>query len=281
MKIAFFTGPDLPGTDEELAALVNAGLDVQVVRNATRRDVLSADYCEIDVLWFAAHGGKNEDGEPALQLADGWLPASTLAALVKAFSLSHVYLNSCDSIDIAMQMIADTEAAIVCSIAKPTDEVAVTAGTLFARRFAFHGDFAKAYQETKAVANHSYRFLGNINGSATMTVTGRDTTTKQLDDILRAILGDQFTGSPGLMAQVASINRRLDTMHAESMQMAQQNKDALTHLETRLTTLEHEVRGYDEARTMTLTRRTGLTLILLLITASLTALLVTVISRFV
>ena len=94
MEIAFFTGPDLPGTDEELAALVNAGLTVQVVRNATRRDVLTADYASTDVLWFAAHGGIDDEGQPSISLADGWLPASTLAALVKAFSLHFVYYSS-------------------------------------------------------------------------------------------------------------------------------------------------------------------------------------------
>lgn len=57
MRVLFFAGPNLPASDDEIAALANTALDVRIVRNARITDVLNAAYTDIDVLWFAAHGG--------------------------------------------------------------------------------------------------------------------------------------------------------------------------------------------------------------------------------
>ncbi len=235
MRVLFFAGPNLPASDDEIAALANTALDVRIVRNARITDVLNAAYTDIDVLWFAAHGG-TVNSAPGIELVDGWLEAWTISAIVKSFSVPFVYLNSCTSADVALQIINDSTARIVCTLSEINDDTAMAAATLFARRLAEHGDFERAYTETKPIGNNNYRILGT--GNSTMS---QPDTSRQLADILRALTGDPFIGTPGLILQVSLISQRVDTLIAESKAAALTQTSAQRAIEQRLADVEQRV----------------------------------------
>ena len=235
MRVLFFAGPNLSASDDEIAAIANTTLDVRIVRNARITDVLNADYKDVDVMWFAAHGG-TVNNAPGIELVDGWLEAWTISAIVKSFTVPFVYLNSCSSADVALQIINDSSARIVCTLSEINDDTAMAAATLFARRLAEHGDFERAFVETKPVANNNYRILGT--GHSTMS---QPDTSRQLADILRALTGDPFTGTPGLIAQVSLISQRVDSLIADSKASTLTQMAAQRSIEQRLADVEQRI----------------------------------------
>lgn len=154
---------DLKGVDAEAEGVVNSGLKIQMLRNATINRLADFAMRGIDVVWFATHGVEadpvNGQPEPGIILADGILPASSIGQLVRANDIKRVVLNTCDSVGVALSIVDHTQADIICTVQTVGDNTAALTGRTFAERLAKHGDFRRAYEEAKPAGNSTYLFL--------------------------------------------------------------------------------------------------------------------------
>jgi hypothetical protein len=154
---------DLKAIDSEVEGIVNSGLKVQMLRNATVARLADFAMKGIDVVWFATHGVEADPihglPEPGVMLADGVLPASSIGQLVRANDIKRVVLNTCDSVGVALAIVDHTQADIICTVVPVGDNTASLTGRTFAERLAKHGDFRRAYEEAKPAGNSAYLYL--------------------------------------------------------------------------------------------------------------------------
>jgi hypothetical protein len=148
---------DIPHAQQEVQNILRSGMQIRPVfspvalKDFTRELMSGAE----DGLIIMAHG--NKDGVLLDEVT--LLSGSTLVQLVRG-RFKWVYLNSCDSLDLAQQLQNETGAAIICTLIALPDRDAYVTGSLFVASLARHGSVSRAYRESLPGGNRTYLYLG-------------------------------------------------------------------------------------------------------------------------
>jgi hypothetical protein len=149
---------------EEVQAVVNtAGLSVRLLQGSVNeRDVIEALRQRVyDCLWLATHG--NRDG---VLLSDGaLLSTSALTALVRSHAIPFVFLNTCESLQTAMQINQEAQADVVATVLEVPDAEAYRTGALLAYHLGKGEATRDAYEASKPGGNRTYVYLGKSTRS--------------------------------------------------------------------------------------------------------------------
>jgi len=208
---------DLAFVDAEVQAVVNALHPTMLFGNSATIDaVMHALQAEAyDLIWFACHG--TEEG---LDLADGFLAREDLTQFLRGSSAA-VFLNSCNSLGVAIDLHDELSVSVICSIVKIPDEDAYHTGSLMAGHLAAGHDLRQAYDLSRPGRNRQFVFL---NGSIQMSRHER------LDELITMVHG---------------VARRLDTIE-------ERFDDRITEIEEAfggsLNSLRYEIRGTYQMR---------------------------------
>jgi hypothetical protein len=195
---------DLPDAATEIQEVANtlgaAGHAVHLAA-ATRaglRTALAAS--PFDLVWFAGHasaaGLALDDGVWSAVECGRWLAA------VRAWSL---VLNACFSAEhvVVIQQIADVDVVATIAPAGVEDAAAGDSALFLARALVESDNLAEATRRASANGQLQYRFFPC--GDAMAQSTRPDQAHEDVAALVRAIKGDPFTGTPGLIATVASL----------------------------------------------------------------------------
>lgn len=159
MKIAFVrsqinNAPALPMSSNELQEVVNSGLDVTVMDNATQTSLLDIKH-DVDMVWFATHSS-----DAGIMLGDGPMDASAFSQIIRAKpNIRYVFLNTCSSISFATRLMDMARVSIIATISDIEDKEAFRTGAVFARHLASGADVWRAYELSKPGGNRIYVFL--------------------------------------------------------------------------------------------------------------------------
>ncbi len=224
---AFFVGGDVarvllvaPFHADLRAAQVEAFGVAQALGDGVR--VLPPDVDEGDVLaavedgpfgglWLATHGTAE-----GVLLADGrLLSVDGLAQLVRATSILEIFLNSCDGVDVALQLHAATGATVVAHDGALPDGEARWRGVLLARLWRDTGSLEEAFYGTRGTRSDGY-FIVPDGGRNRVVEVGRSRAggfpdggsadyaglRRDVDRLVALLDGDEELGLEGLRAKV-------------------------------------------------------------------------------
>lgn len=209
IRILLIAQPDgLEKVSAEVQAIVNTqGLDVTLLQSGvTLAFLLDFNWAGYQVVWFAAHG--DEEG---IQIGKETLDIDTLASLLLQDETGLLFINTCSSERIAEQIYAACNIPVICTIAPTEDTAAYVVGRRFARALArSNGNYRRAY-ELSVGGNRNYRYIPNVYAGRVRggkMGQGQDLES-QVEALVRALTGDKFTASPGLIAELAILRREL------------------------------------------------------------------------
>jgi hypothetical protein len=149
---------------EEVQAVVNtAGLSVRLLQGSvSERDVIETlRQRAYDCLWLATHG--NRDG--VLLSNNATLSTSALTALVRSHAIPFVFLNTCESLQTAMQINQEAQADVVATVLEVPDAEAYRTGALMAYHLGKGDGAREAYEASKPGGNRTYVYLGKATRS--------------------------------------------------------------------------------------------------------------------
>lgn len=202
--IALFA-PDLavPAEVGDVANTFSAAGWMVHIADASRRGLRDAlEDGPFDLAWFAGHG----DGE-GLALADGvWRPAECGRWLVAVRAWMFV-ANACFSAEhvVRIQQIANVDMVATIAPSGVEDGEAVDAALFLARALVESSDLAAATRQASAAGQLQYRFFPCGDSMAQSMRAGDGQAQDDVAALVRAIRGDTFTGTPGLIATVATL----------------------------------------------------------------------------
>lgn len=194
----------LPQAAAEVQAVVNtAGLQVTLLQsNVTVTMLVEFDWNGHDVVWFAAHGS-----EQGILIGGEILDITTLAPLLRESDAKLVFINTCSSERLAEQIYAECDVHVVCTVAPTPDLTAFSTARRFIRRLAAGDDYRRAFELSRPGGGRLYRYIPN-NVEVKMANQQPDTN-HQVDDLVRALTGDRFTGNPGLISELGQLRQEL------------------------------------------------------------------------
>lgn len=143
---------------EEVQAVVNTtGLSVRLLQGTVNeRDVIEAlRQRQYDCLWLATHG--NQQG--VLLSNNATLSTSALTALVRSHGIQFVFLNTCTSLQTAMQINQEAQADVVATVVEVPDAEAYRTGALLAYHVGQGDTTRDAYEASKPGGNRTYVYL--------------------------------------------------------------------------------------------------------------------------
>jgi len=141
--------------------------------------------------------------------------------------------------------------SVVCTIVNVPDRMAFTTGRLLAEKLGEHGDLRQAYEESRPGANRVYVFLpgesldyieneegdsrmraaANQGGARSSNVRAGNDAMDTVDSLVRALQGDPFNRSIGLIEQMATTNRILQESAALDAEWKRATEDRLMRVE--------------------------------------------------
>lgn len=193
---------DLPNAASEIAA-IDRHHETVVLRGVVNdRDVaLAVDEDGFEGIWWITHGST-----AGVLLSDGLLPTLGVGQYVRKSGASLCVLNTCESEDVALMIIAGGRADMICTIAPVPNNDAVRLGSLLAGELAESDDYHAAY-EVVAPPGGLYRYLRaeTVYRRRLMEPTGE----QRLKRLEQTVYGDNDLGLVGLAAQYKHINTDL------------------------------------------------------------------------
>lgn len=215
MKICFIADQDgnLAAVQDELQDVINtfsgAGHTVHVA-DANRADIRAALLAgPFDLAWFAGHS--SADG---FVLSDGtWTPAEVGRWLLATRTWSFV-ANACFSVEhvLAIQRVADVDVVATISPAGVDDGEAASTALYLARALVETNDLQAATRRASANGQLQYRYF-SVNGREQMREQMRDGyTSEDVAALVRALKGDPFTGTAGLISTVSTLANNVQTL---------------------------------------------------------------------
>lgn len=140
--------------EEESTAVVNA-LNAQIMQGRVTSNMVLDRLAEgWDIVWFMTHGAP--DG---ILLSDGPLDASTLTTFIRTSEARLVVLNTCDSIQVALDIHNELLTNLICTLREVPDRDAFFTGKQLAFQLARGKTFSQAYLAAKPGQNKDYIFL--------------------------------------------------------------------------------------------------------------------------
>lgn len=196
---------DLPNAVVEIAAIRRHHDAVPVVGTVRDDDIARAiEEGPFDIVWFVSHGS-----EEGVLLSDGMLSIDGVGQYLRASGASLCILNTCDSERVALSIIANGEADIICTIAPVGNRDAVRLGSLLAAELAETANYYEAY-EIVAPEGGPYRYLK----AKTHYRRRSDASQMTVQEIHRLLAGDGY-GNPGLVATVRQQQAEIDKLKGE------------------------------------------------------------------
>ncbi len=199
---------------QRISNLLHPDLLINQVTVDSLLDALSKPY---QYIHFACHAVAE-----GIQLSDGQIfPRSRLVQLLRRSNPQCVFLNTCSSLEIAMELHdAIPDCTVIATIMAVEDADAYVTGSLFAAAVATGIDYAAAYEGSRPTYNRIYIML---NGSA------RFNSNNSGDDQIR------------LTIKVwTELQRRLD----DSDQLSLKNLDATRQLAKNVNAIEQRLANY-------------------------------------
>lgn len=208
--------------------------------DASRAGLLAAaGEGDVDLAWFGCHAGP--DG---FALSDGVWPPSQLGTWLRNVNACECVLNACYSIEhVATIQRAADGCGVACTIdpAGVDDAEAWQVAVYLARAYAQLGDMAAAVRQASGSGSLQYRYLPAGGLAAGYRGGGRmpaDRIEEQLQQLIRALYGEDKNAVPGLVQGVTELRRDLRTMADEQRQWRDEQRQWRDETERRLGALE-------------------------------------------
>jgi hypothetical protein len=151
---------DLPNVAAEVAAVAGHHEAVVLPGVVRDRDIAAAiEAGPYDVVWFASHGSSQ-----GILLSDGLLSIDGVGQYVRTAAAGLCVLNSCESEEVALAIMATTHADTICTIAEVQDRDASRLAILLARELARTPDYQEAYELVRP-ASGKYRYYRAGDGA--------------------------------------------------------------------------------------------------------------------
>jgi hypothetical protein len=208
---------DLTLVRDEVTAVVNS-LGANILQGFVTADMVLNKVTEgWNVLWFMTHG--TEEG---ILLSDGPLNASALTTLARAADAGLVVLNTCQSINVAMQVYNELQVSVVCTLSNVPDREAFFTGKLLAKELAKGKSYLDAYLDSKPGQTERYIFLQGrykekeqaVAVSSNLHSSGSSQNKGDLQDAIRRldalVSGDSTWGQQGLVHIVRELLEKME-----------------------------------------------------------------------
>lgn len=145
--------PDLPNVAAELAAVSNQHHTVRLVGTVRDNDIAQAVYeGPYNIIWFATHGTPE-----GIVLSDGLLSIEGVGQYVRTSGAKLCVLNTCNSEQVALSLIATGGADMICTIGAIDDHDAARLAILLASELTRQADPYEAYLRVRPEGG-SYRY---------------------------------------------------------------------------------------------------------------------------
>lgn len=146
--------------DNEMQRLFNSLHPTKVLLGvqASLLNVLDAlaNY-QYDLVVFLTHGSM-----AGIQLADGLASASELSQLLRGARVRCIFLNTCESIGVAIRLHDEVKsAAVIATVGEVENDVATLTGALFAQHVATGASWREAYELSKPGDNKTYVYIND------------------------------------------------------------------------------------------------------------------------
>lgn len=116
-----------------------------------------------DVVWLIAHGS-----EHGIELSDGALDGDVLAQFLREQQPALIYLNTCASMSVAVDLHDSIRAPVICSIGQVEARQALYAGAQLAHYLAHGMSVEAAFAASRPGHDNTYRMIGgnreHVNG---------------------------------------------------------------------------------------------------------------------
>lgn len=205
-------GGDLGSVKDELQDVVNtfgaAGHTVHVA-DANRADIRAALLAgPFDLAWFAGHS--NADG---FVLSDGtWSPAEVGRWLTATRAWSFV-ANACFSVEhvLAIQRVAEVDVVATIAPSGVDDSEAASTALYLARALVETNDLQAATRRASANGQLQYRYF-SVGRQMREQMRNDGYTNEDVAALVRALKGDPFTGTAGLISTVSTLANNVQTL---------------------------------------------------------------------
>lgn len=235
------TAPDLAALPAEVQTVANtlssAGHTVHLVTgdDATMAGLVRAlDAGPFDLAWLGCHGGA-----AGFQLSGGaTVTGLQLAQWLVMTQAGDVVLNACYSFEhvVALQRYANVN--VVAALDAVQDADAWQMAAYLAKAYVqVSGDLELATRIATGNGAANYRYfpavgVGSMAGTQTPTPAQNDELRAQVEQLVRALRGDPFTGAGGLMDLVADLDKDLENYIHKDEQWKRSIETRLVRLET-------------------------------------------------
>jgi len=164
------------------AQVINGRLTPIIVTDAISNRIARRQ--KIDLLFFIGHGNLT-----GLQLTDGYISISDLCRYVKSANIRYIVLNTCESEYIALAIHHETNATVICTIAKVDDNQAYATSRLLAEAIAQGLTVEEAYEQARpsGAGPSQYRLFTNKSDAP-----DKSTEEHQTIKLMTAMLAEQF-----------------------------------------------------------------------------------------
>lgn len=199
MRLVISPKTDLEFVDEEIQRVINflsPRVLLGVVTLAQVVDELQAR--PYDVIWFACHGD-----EKGIHLSDGTITAQMIAQLLRANKPRLLFLNTCSSLSLAMEIHDAINCQVIGTITEIPDREAFVTGSAFARAIAQGLSIDEAYNISRPSQNRTYVLL---NGSIRLNEAREGDDTNQL---LLLIIRRQDEWEKRILHQIGKMEDRV------------------------------------------------------------------------
>lgn len=155
----FLVAPDsgFVETSEQVQEVIHALRPEEALMGAVAgaevmRGLRAATY---DVIWFIAHGS-----EAGVELSDGPLSGDVLAQFLRTQAPALVYLNTCASMLVAVNLHDALRVPVICSVGQVEARAALYAGAQLAHCLAQGMDVTAAFEASRPAHDTTYRLIG-------------------------------------------------------------------------------------------------------------------------
>lgn len=198
------TLPVLPWVDQEIQAIVNSGLSVQLERDVNERllsELLGRK--SWDIVWFASHGTAS-----GVALSDGIISTEALASMLRSVSVKYVVLNTCESVHVAAAISEEADCDVICTISPSIeDKQAWLTASNMARRLAAGDSVFDAFKRSRPTQPGKYIYLPGSGGF-------RTTLHQQVEKLTAAIENGDSVEVERIVGGLADLGRRVSDLEA-------------------------------------------------------------------
>lgn len=199
----------------EISALVNIlDADLLLGSDATSRrlqEMLNSQPWKI--IWFVGHGT-----EHGVSLFDGPIGSGTLTSFIKSTRPELVVINTCSSLNVAMDIYNEVATNFICTVQDVPDNLAFFTGKQMAINLSRGMSYKNAYLMSKSGQNRTYLFLPGANGmapkepeeSSKSTRNGNGDIEDLHEEVSRLsylIYGNEKWNIPGILPAIAKLQR--------------------------------------------------------------------------